>query len=629
MKKKEEFLIGCNYWASNAGCFMWKQFDKQVVEKDLALLKEYGVNCIRIFPTWDDFQPIAENPIPKSNFFNSLSYKVRVNEKILSDQKFPLSGLSEEKLEQFKTVLDIAKKNGMKVIVAFITGWMSGRRFIPPLLKGKDVLADPMAIVWECRFISDMVRELKDYENIIAWEPGNECNCLSYDVNEEQSELWIMSIVNAIRAIDTTRPIYSGMCGPHLQGAFNQRLLARNVDVLTTHPYPEFTPYCRTENLHGMRSALHAACETSYYSSVSGKPCMVEEISALGPSVLSDDYLPEYLERSLMTSVAVGTNGYLWWCAFEQDHLDFPPYDMNSLENNLGLAHADYTPKSVLLKMKEVSGVLKEIGVLPRPKADAVVILPHFIDQWKIAYGAFMLGVQVGRHIDFMYEEDVFNDSDYYVLPCITLTNAIPHLQIRRLLKRVEEGANLLITYNGGGIGEQERLTGMKIWGKERTSHTKRCKINEKELSVACENRLQLIADTAEILIKDDNGEVFLSRNKVGKGTVYFCSAPIESVYTDTYYAENTALCEVYKTFFADKPSVFKVESDKCMVTVHELANGKTAVMLNNFDERTQLSFALQQGYEIDRVLYAEICGNTVKMAKSYAYIELLKKESK
>jgi len=621
--KKQDFLIGCNYWASNAGCFMWKQFDEETVRKDLAFLAANGVNCIRIFPTWDDFQPIAENPIPKSNFFDSFSFRVRVNEKILNDQKFPNSGLSEEKLEQFKTLLDISKENDMKVIVAFITGWMSGRRFIPPLLQGKDVITDPTAIVWECRFIQDMIGEIKNYDNIIAWELGNECDCLSYEANEEQSEVWIMTIANAIRVADNSRPVYSGMAGTQLRGKFNQRILARHLDVLTTHPYPCFTPYCQTEDLHGFRSTLHAACETSYYASISGKPCMVEEIGTLGQSIMSDAYAAEYLERSLMTSLAVGTNGYLWWCAFEQDHLNFPPYDMNSLENYLGLAYADRQPKPVMRKMKEMREVLNGIGALPVPKADAVVILPHFVDTWKLAYGAFMLGVQAGRHIDFMYEEDNFKDSEYYVLPCVTLTNSIPHLQVRRLLKRVEDGAKLLITYNGGGVGEQERLTGMKIWGSEKSGLTKEFEINGKKLTIACANRLKLIADTAEVLIKDQEGEAVFTRNKVGKGEVYFFVAPLENAYTETYHAEDSALCEVYKLFFADKEKVFAVDSDKCMVTAHDLGSGKLAVMLNNFDERQELSIRIQDGYQLENIKYAEIVGDKIKMQRSFAYMEL------
>ena len=36
---KKTFLFGCNYWASNGGCQMWKDFDERTVEKDFALLE--------------------------------------------------------------------------------------------------------------------------------------------------------------------------------------------------------------------------------------------------------------------------------------------------------------------------------------------------------------------------------------------------------------------------------------------------------------------------------------------------------------------------------------------------------------------------------------------------------------
>ena len=53
-----EFLVGCNYWASHAGCFMWQQWDESVVREDMATLAKGGMNCLRVFPLWPDFQPV-------------------------------------------------------------------------------------------------------------------------------------------------------------------------------------------------------------------------------------------------------------------------------------------------------------------------------------------------------------------------------------------------------------------------------------------------------------------------------------------------------------------------------------------------------------------------------------------
>lgn len=54
----KEFMLGANYWASNAGADMWREWDADVVRSDLALLAENGVTTLRVFPNWRDFQPV-------------------------------------------------------------------------------------------------------------------------------------------------------------------------------------------------------------------------------------------------------------------------------------------------------------------------------------------------------------------------------------------------------------------------------------------------------------------------------------------------------------------------------------------------------------------------------------------
>ena len=54
----KDFKLGCNYWASHAGIEMWKNWDAEQVEKDLAVLSANGVSTMRVFPLWRDFQPV-------------------------------------------------------------------------------------------------------------------------------------------------------------------------------------------------------------------------------------------------------------------------------------------------------------------------------------------------------------------------------------------------------------------------------------------------------------------------------------------------------------------------------------------------------------------------------------------
>ena len=53
-----EFMLGCNYWCSNAGADMWRDFDIEAVKDDLKRLSSYGVTHMRVFPNWRDFQPV-------------------------------------------------------------------------------------------------------------------------------------------------------------------------------------------------------------------------------------------------------------------------------------------------------------------------------------------------------------------------------------------------------------------------------------------------------------------------------------------------------------------------------------------------------------------------------------------
>ena len=38
---------------------------------------------------------------------------------------------------------------------------------------------DPEVILYECAFIRDLIFEIKDFDNVVAYEPGNETNCLN------------------------------------------------------------------------------------------------------------------------------------------------------------------------------------------------------------------------------------------------------------------------------------------------------------------------------------------------------------------------------------------------------------------------------------------------------------------
>ena len=56
-----EFILGCNYWASNAGIEMWREFEPDTIDNDLKILSTHGVKYLRVFLTLARFSARKTN----------------------------------------------------------------------------------------------------------------------------------------------------------------------------------------------------------------------------------------------------------------------------------------------------------------------------------------------------------------------------------------------------------------------------------------------------------------------------------------------------------------------------------------------------------------------------------------
>ncbi len=254
------FVVGCNYWASHAGTAMWTNWRSEIVEADLKQLSEAGLQVLRVFPLWPDFQPLTQlytgGGQPK---------EIRNGEIPMMADDAGRAGISLKTFEHFQEFADLADRYNLKLLVGLLTGWMSGRLFVPPALEGRNVLTDPVALMWEVRFVRYFVRHFKQHPGILAWDLGNECNCMAPVPSHEAAWTWTAMIANAIRAEDKSRPVVSGMHSldePDENGPWRIPDQAELTDVLTTHPYPYFTPHCDQDPVNTLRNGLHATAQT-------------------------------------------------------------------------------------------------------------------------------------------------------------------------------------------------------------------------------------------------------------------------------------------------------------------------------------------------------------------------------
>ena len=52
-----QFLLGINYFPRCKGIKLWQAFDRGEVRDELAQIAAWGLDAVRIFLTWQDFQP--------------------------------------------------------------------------------------------------------------------------------------------------------------------------------------------------------------------------------------------------------------------------------------------------------------------------------------------------------------------------------------------------------------------------------------------------------------------------------------------------------------------------------------------------------------------------------------------
>ena len=591
-----EFFVGCNYWGSKAGIHMWRaqDWDAAEIKKDLAALAATGVEVMRVFPTWSEFQPIIEY---RCGTGNTRGYLYEGSETPIRN----LGGLDEAAMARFRFFCDEAQRNNIKLMVSLVTGWMSGRLFYPRVLEGKDLLTDSDALMWEGRFVRAFVRETKGHPAIVAWDLGNECNNMGKVQRPSEAWNWLNTIVMAIRVEDPSRPVISGMHGIQSSAlaTWNLQMQGELMDYLTPHPYPApFRVDANRGPFNGFRNALHPVGQCLFYEGVGRKRAFPQEVGSLGPIMSPGWMAAKGYRQDMFSSWMHGLAGFLWWCAFEQTHLAYPPFENNAIERELGMLNADAnrTSKPLAAALKEFKAFKDALPFksLPPRKTDAVCLLSEYEDAWQTSFGALMLAKQAGFDIAFTgAESGPLDDAPLYILPSGTSWETYTHGTWRRVLAKVADGATLLVS-RGGSTGYTDWL---EVTGLEqllyRQSHDIDFTFDGVELRASDTFNVIQTPKDCEVVAKDTSGNVVVAWRRYGKGQVIAVNFALEllSMTTLPNVFEGDFSNELWRiyAFAAKKAGVMRLvtrEDTGLVVTEHPAENGKTLVcVLNTHDK--------------------------------------------
>lgn len=597
------FFVGVNYWASHAGMKMWQRWDEATVIRDLDLLKKADVNVIRIFPLWPDFQPII----------TLYGNKHCIESITLQDEPFARTeetdyGIDPVMMERLYRFLDLCLEREISVILSVLTGWMSGRLFVPTALESRNLISDPTALKWEQKFIKYMVSHLKYHEAIEAWGIGNEVNEAEQPPETADAVYaWLQMLVNAIKAEDNTRLIISDMHSLDPHGVWNPQDQGEIMDVMCTHPYPAFTPHCGTDPVNRMKSANHAVAESLMYGGLSKKPCFAEEINVLGPMFANEELTAANADMAMFGLWAHNCFGYMWWCACDQRGLTFPPYDWNALERELGLIYGDGTHVKALDRMTAFAAFTKRVGTLPKRICDAVCILTKNQDSWAVAFGTFLLAKQAGIELEFAYMDMEIPKAKAYFVPSLLFYGEPSRYLQNELLRRVaEDGASLYLSMDGGMMSEFDKATGFELVSRSHALRPFTTTLNGKTFELPAKFDFKLRPLTAEVLAADEKGDPVFGRNAYGKGYVYFLKTAVEhtaATLPSVIDGENqTPYYEIYKALRIQSDKVAAKASPFVGLTEHVIDETSRYLMVINYEPEAVTEPVTLDGYLVESV---------------------------
>jgi endo-1,4-beta-mannosidase len=348
------FRLGVNYWPQRKAMYWWSNFERDEVRHDFALIKSLGLEIVRIFLLWDDFQPTP--------------YSVSV-----------------ECLQHLETVCDLAAEQNLKLDITFFTGHMSGPNWSPQwLLNGpihpmfnqlvsggrvveggyRNPYEDQEALDAAKLLLVQVVRRLRQHPGVWMWNLGNEPDLFAHPSTAEIGHAWVRNMTHLIHDLDDQHLV---TCGLHTDSLLNNNGLRvdqvfAETDIAVMHAYPMFLPYAK----HPLDSQF-VPFSCALAQALCGKPILMEEFggctAAQGSAsnilewtsvttprtqfMASEEDFAGYLSATLNNLLHVGATGAMVWCFadYAPELWDRPPCSDFHHERSFGLIRPDRSLK--------------------------------------------------------------------------------------------------------------------------------------------------------------------------------------------------------------------------------------------------------------------------------------------
>jgi len=440
------FPIGVNYMPRDSAIWMWKKYDPEQIRREFGVLKDAGINTVRVFIFWEDL-----NPEP--------------------------GVIDEKNIEQIGEVLDIAHQQGLMAVPTHFTGHMSGGNWAPGwMIKGRfedmegtfrkepfrpptlhlprtyrDIYEDELARENSLLMCRVLAKKFKDHPAILYWDFGNEPQYWMRPSDPETGQDYVDAVVSEIKKYDPNHPVGLGMgkfaedSGFHSYGEYGMN---RVEDLYIVHTYPSgYYPY--SAKVVDRYSTWFAGFENSL-SRVSGIPVQFQEFGLSDQMLVAmgkkerQERLHGYYNCSVWGSQMGGARaGVLAWMSGDYKRTIFfrEPYLSRPYELDFGIYDTDYRLKGSGQAFSKFAEVTDEIYQTPQaPHFDPVaIVLPEnyqdmpggkdknkgkFGDTHKnhnrFLFSAWLIMRQLGINPEFKAPFQDWDEADLVIVPALS-----------------------------------------------------------------------------------------------------------------------------------------------------------------------------------------------------------------
>jgi endo-1,4-beta-mannosidase len=386
-----QFSLGINYWPRRTAMAMWERFDLGEITEDLERIAGFGLDAVRFFLRWSDFQPQPN----------------RVDTAML---------------RRLVSVADAIGERGLRAMPTLFCGHMSGVNWLPSWALDPAVPAGRFRTITESGespygaantytgmllaaqrlHAREVGRALRDHPAVVAWDLGNEFSNVAEPASASEAAEWSKYLTDDLERF-SGRPVTGGLHGEDLtrDRKIRPSSIAEPWAFATMHGYSVYSDFAR-----GRLDAHVVPFLAQLTASFARKPVLfsefgnptcppgrispydrvplpddpplppVDDTTHASYACLTEEEMATYARAVIDRLHADGRLGAYWWCwADYADELkDEPPFDRAPHERSFGLIRADGSPKPVA---RMLASIAKE-GRTVRESADPVMFEPAY-----------------------------------------------------------------------------------------------------------------------------------------------------------------------------------------------------------------------------------------------------------